>query len=63
MSTLDSSRDRLEETLNAVTHGFGTALSVAALILLIVGAYLYGGLWHRVSFSIYGASLLLLYLA
>jgi hemolysin III len=50
------------EVANAVTHGFGTGLAVAALVLLIVYAAIYGNAWHIVSFSIYGASLVLLYL-
>ena len=53
----------VEERVNALTHGVGTALAAAGLIFLVVSAYVYGGLWHVVSFSIYGASLVLLYLA
>ena len=50
------------EVANAVTHGLGTGLAVAALVLLTVYAVLYGNAWHIVSFSIYGATLVLLYL-
>ena len=53
----------VEERVNALTHGVGAALAAAGLIFLVVSAYVYGGLWHVVSFSIYGASLVLLYLA
>lgn len=53
----------IEEVFNAVTHGIGTLLAVAALITLTVASYVYGTVWHRVSFAIYGASLVLLYLA
>ena len=49
--------------MNAVTHGIGTLLAVAGLVLLTVFAYLYGDIWHIVSFSIYGTTLVLLYLA
>ncbi len=52
-----------EEMLNVATHGLGVALSIAALVLLVVYASLDGDAWHVVSFSIYGASLLFLYLA
>lgn len=55
--------NRLNEIANAVTHGLGTALAVAALVLLIVFASIYGDAWHVVSFSIYGATLVMLYLA
>ncbi|MDD3304497.1 MAG: hemolysin III family protein, partial [Clostridia bacterium] len=51
-----------EEIANAITHGIGALLSAAALALLIMFACLYGNVWHIVSFSIYGATLVLLYL-
>ncbi len=53
----------MEEVMNAVTHGIGTLLAVAGLVLLTVLAYLHGDIWHIVSFSIYGTTLVLLYLA
>lgn len=52
---------RREEVANAITHGIGTVLSIAALVLLIVFASLEGNAWHVVSFTIYGVSMLLLY--
>lgn len=52
---------RNEEVANAVTHGIGAVLSVAALVLLIVFASLKGTVWHVVSFSIYGTTMMLLY--
>lgn len=50
-----------EEVANAITHGIGALLSVAALVLLIVFASIDGTAWHVVSFTIYGVSMLLLY--
>lgn len=55
--------DKKEEKLNVLSHGIGLALSVAALILLIVKSSVYGNVWHITSFSIYGASLIVLYAA
>ncbi|MDK8194656.1 hemolysin III family protein [Paenibacillus sp. UMB7766-LJ446] len=52
---------RREEVANAVTHGIGAALSVAALVLLIVFSSMKGTAWHVVSFTIYGITMLLLY--
>lgn len=52
-----------EEIFNSVTHGIGTLLSIAALVLLVVFAAIKGDAWHVVSFSIYGSTLVLLYLA
>ncbi|NCP20484.1 MAG: hemolysin D [Flavobacteriales bacterium CG03_land_8_20_14_0_80_35_15] len=52
-----------EEKLNVISHGIGFLLSIAALVLLVVYASIYGTVWHVVSYSIYGGSLILLYLA
>lgn len=52
-----------EEIFNALTHGVGAIFAVAALTLLIVFASLYGNAWHIVSVTIYGTTLVLLYLA
>lgn len=52
---------RKEEVANAITHGIGVVLSIAALVLLVVYATIYGNAWHIVSFSIFGTTMLLLY--
>ncbi|MCA9935217.1 MAG: hemolysin III family protein [Ardenticatenaceae bacterium] len=52
-----------EEIANGVTHGIGAMLSIAGLVVLVVTAVLYGTTWHIVSFSIYGTSLIILYMA
>lgn len=51
-----------EEIANAVTHGVGTLLAIAALVLLIVFSAIEGTAWHVVSFSIFGSTLVILYL-
>lgn len=53
---------RREEIANAITHGIGALLSLAGLVLLIVFSSMKGTAWHVVSFTIYGVSMLLLYL-
>lgn len=53
----------LEEKLNIITHAFGFILSIIGLVLLILKANVYGEARHLVSFSIFGASLVLLYAA
>lgn len=55
--------DPKEEKLNVISHFVGLILSVIALVLLVTNASLYGSSWHIVSFSIYGASLIVLYSA
>ena len=52
-----------EEIANSVTHGVGAALSAAGLVTLIVLASLYGDVYKVVGFTIFGASLLILYSA
>ncbi|HOX83986.1 MAG TPA: hemolysin III family protein [Chryseolinea sp.] len=52
-----------EEIANAITHGIGAALAIAALVILIVFAAIKGNVWHVVSFTIYGSTLVLLYFA
>ncbi len=50
-----------EEIINSATHLFGVALAIVATAILVVFATLRGGAWHIVSFSIFGATLILLY--
>ena len=50
-----------EEIANAITHGLGALLALAALVLLIVFASIKGTAWHVVSFSIFGATMVTLY--
>ncbi len=52
-----------EEIANSITHGIGALLSIAALVILVVVAALYGDVWHVVSFTVYGSCLLILYLS
>lgn len=52
-----------EEIANSITHGFGVLLSIAGLSVLVTLAALHGNAWHIVACSIYGATLVLLYLA
>ena len=50
-----------EEVANAVTHGVGALLAIAALVLLIVFAALQGSAWHVSGFAIFGTTLVVLY--
>lgn len=52
-----------EELVNSVSHGIGLGLSIAALIILVVLGVKYDNVSYIVSFSIYGSSLVVLYLA
>jgi hemolysin III len=52
-----------EEKINIITHAIGFIFSMAAVVLLVTRASLHGNIWHVVSFSIFGASLMTLYAA
>lgn len=52
-----------EEIANAITHGVGAFLSVAALTLLVFAAALWGDAWHLASAIVYGVTMFLLYVA
>jgi len=51
-----------EELFSSVTHGIGAALSVVGLVVLLFLAAQRDDAWRIISFSIYGGSLILLYL-
>lgn len=59
----DSIHHRIEEWLNSATHGIGAVLSVIGTIALVVAAGQMGDAWKVVSFSIFGATLIMLYMA
>ena len=52
----------IEEIANSITCGVGLCLSIAGLVILVVLASAHGDVFRVVSFSIYGASLSLLYM-
>ena len=52
-----------EEIINAISHGLAALLSVAGLTLLVTLAWLQADITKVISFSIYGASLVLLFSA
>jgi hemolysin III len=51
-----------EEIANAVTHGIGALVAAAGLVVMVVVAARRGSAWQVAACSIYGASLVLLYL-
>lgn len=54
-------RTKGDEIINSISHGIGVALAIAGTVLLIVKASFHGTAWHIVSFSIFGAGMILLY--
>ncbi len=53
----------IEEVANAVTHGIGAGMSIAGLVVLVVMAAAAGSPLAVISVSIYGTTLVLLFLA
>ena len=51
----------IREPFCGVSHGIGAALSVAALVVLLILAH--GKLWQTISFAVFGVSLVVLYTA
>ncbi len=52
-----------EELANSLTHGFGLLLAIAGLIVLVVFASMGGDPMQIAAFSVFGASMVALYLA
>lgn len=52
-----------EELANAITHGLGALMAIAALVILTVFSAIKGNTWHIVSFTVFGATLVTLYMA
>lgn len=54
---------KMREPVSGITHLIGAILSVIGLILMVYYAAVKGTVWHIVSYSIFGGSLILLYTA
>lgn len=54
---------KIEEIANSITHGIGALLSIAALTILVIYSAAQGTLLHIISFSIFGGTMLLLYVS
>jgi hemolysin III len=54
---------RGEEIFNSITHGIGVLMSIAGLVILTCFAVVRGSAWHVVSYSVFGSSMVILYLS
>ena len=52
-----------EELANSIIHGIGILFSIAGLGVLTAFASVFGSVWHIVSCSIYGGTMILLFTA
>jgi len=55
-------KNRREELWNAITHGIALLLSIPALVFLVLDAVRHGSAIHVVSYTVFGVSMLLLFL-
>ncbi|RAW02868.1 PAQR family membrane homeostasis protein TrhA [Pseudochryseolinea flava] len=62
-TTPSSIFDTRQEIANAISHGIGALFSIAALVLLIVVSAIHGTAWHVAGFSIFGATMIILYMS
>lgn len=64
-STVEPSRrdTSAEEFASAITHGMGSVLAIAGLVLLVLRSAETGDPFRIVGFTVFGASMVLLYLA
>ena len=58
-----ASESSAERLFNSITHGVGFVLSVVALILMVIYASYNSDAWSIVGVSIFGATLILLYMS
>lgn len=54
---------RGEEIANSITHGIGAILSIAALVFLVIVSMVYGNPWHIISYTVFGGTMLFLYIS
>ena len=54
---------KLREPINAISHGAGALGAVIALTLMVVFAAIRADLWHVISFTIFGSTLILMYMS
>ena len=58
-----SSESSSERLFNTITHGIGSVLSIVALVLMLVYASYNSDAWSIVGVSIFGSTLILLYMS
>lgn len=63
METLTQRFTKQEERANSISHGFGLLLAMVATVFIVNISNKYGNGWNVVSNSIFGASMIILYLS
>jgi hemolysin III len=60
---MDKNYSKIEELLNSITHGIGVVFGIVALTILLILSIKKGDISSIVSFSIYGACIILMFLS
>lgn len=63
MGAVIHTKRKIHEVLNTISHAIGIPLSIAGLVLLVVFGAMDGTVWHVVSYSIFGSTLIMVYSA
>lgn len=66
VETMNATNQRFtrgEELANAISHGTGVLFAITALVLLVIASTDHGTIWHVATYSIYGSTLIILYLS
>ena len=56
-------KTKFREPISGLTHLAGVGLAIVGLVVMIRAAIDHGGIWHMLSFIIFGVSMILLYLS
>jgi hemolysin III len=62
-STAKNRLKKHEEIFNSTSHGIGVLIAIACTAIVVTRAALHGDAWHIVSYSIFGAGMITLYIA
>ncbi len=54
---------KAEERFNFISHGVGVMIAIACLVILVIFASIEANVWKIVSFSIFGSSMIALYIS
>ncbi|MDD4148750.1 MAG: hemolysin III family protein [Bacteroidales bacterium] len=54
---------KAEELFNSISHGIGVLIAIACFVLLVVFASIQGDVWKIVSFSIFGSTMIAVYIS
>ncbi len=63
MQSKTDRRKKHEEIFNSTSHAVGVLIAIACTAIVVTRASIHGDVWHIVSYSIFGAGMIVLYTA